>query len=1276
MAGRSVEIARLFATVEAETKGLDNQLAQAERSFGRTADFIKAHPVAAAGALGAALIGVGIKATEMAAEVDTAVRKLGANLPDAVGRFDDLKQVAADLSVQFGVAQTDIVASMQAIAKGGVDSTDDLIAATRAVQLAVKATGEETGTVVELLDKTLDAFGLSAKDSEAVLAKLFVTAQGKTSLSELAGVFDRLAPILAASGIGFDTAAKAASVLIGEGKNAKAIVKELTDTLNTGGTPAVEALAARAKDAGDGLKQMKAQADLNNTSVESLAKRQKEQLNAALIDFGETILPAATFALQGFINLLGALGSAIDKINTNSAAASIASLGGALHGLVGTSLTDAFARLDDALDQVVTRRFGQLSLITKTLGNQDLPRLVSGLQEALVSGQLTADQFDRYSKILGLVNAEIAKRGIKDLVEDTHAAGAAAGLATTAVGTLTAAQLLAVTSSKDLSDEQKAGILTTKALTDEQQKLVNTAVKELAKASKEAAKELKALRDQVAATFASATTTLIDDTAEAIRHFEEEAKKVDLPEAEVKAFVVQLQAQGKALESVRLSAGLANAALSDKDPELALRQVTDALEETRDVLEELPPGTEAYNTTLDRANELLDAQQKLQKGIKDEVLKQIERERQLEALARGETVLLDGKIVRMDQVTGIISEQGVALDGVVDKTKTHNQKVQETIQKVGTVAQGVLGIATAFGIVNDKAAAVLGNVINIGTNIEKALGGDPSAIVGVIGSLTGILGSIFGGASPEEKARRALIQSNVDALRENTATLLSTTSSGFVVAGARKGLTDLFAQIAEETGGKGVKPGATVPATVLAGILQKFGITLTDLEQLFKDSGLSGQLRKADGRFDVDLLGQLFEFLKQDFTKFGDTFAEQMERIRISIEAGLIKPADEFDAVVKGLSKIRGGAPSAITKALKAGDITTPGGRDAIAKAFRDLIANIEDLTDEQLGGLNASQFLSVVQRLLKILESDQPIGPVKGPTAINPPPPDFSEPGPASKEQADTLNRIAKESRAVSADQRQLIADALKRGLLTAPEAAELIDGLKQAIKDGVIDAAESAALFDPLTAKIKAAPATDVQADALKKLLKDKGFSDEQRDTVADVLKRGLLSGGEATDLIAAITKALEDGQLTEDELAALFDPLIEKLSKPAPAPDLAVGSLAAEFATAIGEPLEVGFADLVSIGDETNALLAEILANTSAFVRIAPPHLPVSSVGPGTATSPGTTVVTFTGAINLTVTAAPGDDPQTIAAQVDQAFSRFRAQLTRDLQLARAGQGTQIL
>src|SRR5688500_6051924 len=130
---RSIEVARAFVTLNAETAGLQQGLAQAEKQLGRTAKFITDHPVAALTSLGVAAIAAGLKLANMAAEVDKSFKLIAASIPEATERLGDLRKEAASLSLNFGKSQKEIADGMLLVAKTGIDSVDGLIAANRAV---------------------------------------------------------------------------------------------------------------------------------------------------------------------------------------------------------------------------------------------------------------------------------------------------------------------------------------------------------------------------------------------------------------------------------------------------------------------------------------------------------------------------------------------------------------------------------------------------------------------------------------------------------------------------------------------------------------------------------------------------------------------------------------------------------------------------------------------------------------------------------------------------------------------------------------------------------------------------------------------------------------------------------------------------------------------------------------------------------------------------------------------------------------------------------------
>jgi len=899
-----------FATVEAETKGLDNQLQQAEKSFGRTADFIKAHPVAAAGALGAALLGVGIKATQMAGEVDAAMRDVVNAVPGAAGAMEGLKDTVRALSDEFGISQVEIAGVMKELARTGIETAAELEAAARATLTAQKASGESREAIIKGLDAALDSFSLSGAESTRVLAELLAAAKGKTNLEDLGAALVRIGPDAKAAGFDLATTAAAIANVQKEVPNAKDQIKLLKAALEEGGT-AFRDLAGPAIDTNAALADMQGRADLAMGSLSGVSDQIKTRLNNLLIEFGEVALPVAIKGLEALNAILALFSGELDKIRENAASQSIDAiltsldklkpeqvnarkqalqdLGVALRDLSGAESTGSrFISVFDEIAEAVKEGLGERS-------TADVLRLRDGLAKVLETGDLTAAELKRVKDALFLLNAEAAKRKDLPIVE------APPPEVKTKLDALRDAL-------KAVGDRQREG--------------------------KAAAKDY------------AAETKILTERQQALTEITNALKT---EEAEL------LGDARRGIEKLREEMILAGGNVEAVDG--LLRPLMTKLEEI-----EKRKISEPLRLAKEEAKKLDEAAKPVVLTIKD----------------------MAAAALKVDENVGDIVQpmKDVGLSADATKDAVH-----------AIIAEGI-AVAEQFGLIDGKAAAALQHTIDLGIQLSNLTSGNIlESLPGIIGSLSGILGSLFSGKSPEELARKALIQRNIDALRENTATLLSTASPGFAVAGSRKGLADLFAGI-EAKGFQGIGTRSQIAATDVAVALRPFGVTLSDLDRLFKDSGLTGDLRTKSGTFDAGLLRQLFEFLQQDLTKFGDTFQEQMERIRIGLDTGVIKPADEVAEIRKGLRKVRGGEPSVLTEALGGLDLTQKGLRDIAVKRLQGLVANIEDLTDEQLGGLNASQFLSVVSRLIGILTSDQ-LNPPRTPPPPPPPPPEPPPGGP-----------------------------------------------------------------------------------------------------------------------------------------------------------------------------------------------------------------------------------------------------------------------------------------
>lgn len=961
MAGRDVVLARLAYELQLETKGFSQALTQTERQLGQTASFIKAHPVAAAGALAASLVAVGAKATEMAAEVDAGLRKIGTNLPEVVGRIDELKGTVKDLSLEFGLAQTDIVAAMDAIAAGGVESTDDLIARTRAVAKVVTATGAEVGTVVGLLDDTLDSFKLAGADSEKVLAKLLATAKGKVSLQELAEIMKTIGPLARASGVDFDTLTAAAVKLADQNIKGKRAIGDLTKLLEAEGKAGMERYAESAKVASDGMAELNEQVNVNLATTEKQAAILKAQLNAVLIDLGKTTLPLVIKGMQALTGLISILTGELNEIPKSAAQATIESLAGSIGKLNDEAKkTEALDRLQKATEQLANggrAAAGSIRGIDTAIRAhlrdrtpKELEVIRDGLQAIITAGGHSAGELERLQGSLARVTSEIEKRPFKALGED--AAGAAGG-----IRKLSDAEREAVQQSKTLLAGQKELILSSTDLTGEQLKLVAQAVKEMGKSTTAAGKEATEAAEKHAAalekirnaTIAS-TVTLVDDTELAIEKLTQELQQAGVGAEDVARGIQPLNDQLRLIrvnEQFKLPEILAKSAKALSGMEVA------KLKDARTELAAL------YATTLAGTKE----HEEIGRRLAEVDGKIVEHNRATSGLTKEINERLEVAVKRA-------KELGVAAFEIPKPLKTTNERITEIGREVAIVARGAVGLAQGFGLVNSEAAAVLHNIISIGENLGKALGGDPAALVGVIGGLAGAIAGLFG-ESAESKAHKQLLATNNERLRElrdGLGDILQLSLPGAKAASIEAALQE-FLQLRGSRLGDGNKANAFELGKILFGQ----GVDRADLARVAEGLGIQ-ITNKETGKLDLSGLRQLLQALQSaEFTRFGENFADQMERIRTFLETGLLDAEQEFAAIAEVLKRQKSASP-AITKALEGFDVSTTEGRAGALESLRNLLRRTEsgeEIPKADLGALTGPEFLRVLSQLIGILSSD-----------------------------------------------------------------------------------------------------------------------------------------------------------------------------------------------------------------------------------------------------------------------------------------------------------------
>jgi minor tail protein len=868
-----------------EGAGLLRELSNVEKALGRTEAFIRKHPLAAITGFGTAAIAAGLQLAQMAEETNKALGVIATRVPGAVGHIDNLRHIASELAIQFGVTHDEVIGVMEATSRAGAKSVEDLTAVTTAALRLGVALNEDGQKFVGGLDAALDLFGKTGKDATAVAALFFDAAsRGKTDVEGLTESLVGIAPKIQGTGLDFTTTLLALAELIDQGfEPGRKVISRFGDVLEEKGVRGIRDLADAAggeHSAEEAMSRFTAAVERNESSLKNNAQRGQSQLKAGLLEIGSVLEKVAGKGVGFGLSLLEFFGKG---------------------GLGGAAAT--------------------------------------GRLEARAAGQAVADAAGQASAAI----ADLGKTG---------------GIAAAGVKVLTDAQAKAVQSSKELSEEEKRGLLVSVKLSDDQKKLLTKALKEETAARKAAATEAAENQKKAARIFAD------------IQELGQKTQR-DL--------------------------------LTGHQKEMA--ELTAAFESKITELEE----TEG-NKRVTQARAILDqAKRDLVQhwaGIDQDVVPKITRVQSTTKDLTGSTEDLDDAIARLRERTRGGTQADI--DAATEKAKL-KQRVDDLINPIKRASENtaewadkILAVADALGISDDRMRQAVQN-IHI---IDQAIGdlhdslSDLAGASSIGGGLTGILGAITAGASvikavggvlnslfgdsAETKARKELLRRNTEALRDLTEAeidRLRADTPGATFLGVQQGLEAFFARTpAQETrtGAFGIRTKADIAADLFTD-LAKFGVTIGDLEEIAKS--LTLDLRNPQtGAIEPGALQQVLKKLAGiDFTKIGDSFADQLGHLEDLIDAGVVQPSEKFGRILDILGK-PGSAAKGITEALAGVDVGTAEGRAAAKAILQGLIANFNDLSAGDIGTLTQGQFVDVVKQLIGLLVSDVTAGPSSEP--------------------------------------------------------------------------------------------------------------------------------------------------------------------------------------------------------------------------------------------------------------------------------------------------------
>lgn len=302
-----------------------------------------------------------------------------------------------------------------------------------------------------------------------------------------------------------------------------------------------------------------------------------------------------------------------------------------------------------------------------------------------------------------------------------------------------------------------------------------------------------------------------------------------------------------------------------------------------------------------------------------------------------------------------VAERITAVPPALDKGKASGKALAD---EIGTVARGASDAAAAFGVIDEKAAAVLTSATNIATAIGQIAGGNVFAgVAGLLGGVANIVSTIVGG----DAERRQLLKDNSRALDKlrSEGVPLSSKASGENIAKAKTALTG---SIFSKVGGFGqVVEGGGINGLIQ--LLSKNGLALSDLDKIASDLGMN--IRDKNGGVDFNALKQLIEGLQTPGfgTSIGQSFTDQLKFFRETQDLSGAEGATKISDLLSYLTSV--GKASALSGI----DLNDPSGALSRLFGLRTQLLN-GTLDSGALGNLTGQQFSDLLSELIRDIQS------------------------------------------------------------------------------------------------------------------------------------------------------------------------------------------------------------------------------------------------------------------------------------------------------------------
>ena len=224
------EIAKLIATVGADTSDFESGMNRANGVLGNMGSMMRTALVGAAAAGGAALVGLGAKSVSVAADFESQMNVLSVAAAGGGASLEDLRSAAlamgSDVSL-VGINASQSADAMTNFAKAGLDTnamfgdlqgylagTTELGGALRAAVDLAAASELDLAGASEVVTVAMSTFGLSADEASGIANSFVQAADGSVaSVSDLAAAMTTIGPVAAGMGMSLEETNTALAIL-------------------------------------------------------------------------------------------------------------------------------------------------------------------------------------------------------------------------------------------------------------------------------------------------------------------------------------------------------------------------------------------------------------------------------------------------------------------------------------------------------------------------------------------------------------------------------------------------------------------------------------------------------------------------------------------------------------------------------------------------------------------------------------------------------------------------------------------------------------------------------------------------------------------------------------------------------------------------------------------------------------------------------------------------------------------------------------------------------